>query len=315
VVTILSCIPIPAAAIEAGFPATATQTASVTEALGSYALPIGPWADGSMLTQRVEGRVVRNAWRIASPGATTLELLSPLRAGIEAEGFRLLYDCVTRDCGGFDFRYGMDVLPEPDMHVDLGDFRYLAAVRGEGAAAEHVALLVSRSAAAGFVQVVRVGPATAEPHVTASTKAVYSPASGAEEEPAADPAPGASALEAAIEAGTLVLEDLDWDHGASTLAPGDYASLAGLAAYLADNPGRRIAIVGHTDTAGSLAGNIALSRRRAEAVRDRLIRDHGAPAGRITAEGVGYLVPRASNQTEDGRARNRRVEVMLAGTD
>jgi OOP family OmpA-OmpF porin len=139
VVTILSCIPIPAAAIEAGFPATATQTASVTEALGSYALPIGPWADGSMLTQRVEGRVVRNAWRIASPGATTLELLSPLRAGIEAEGFRLLYDCVTRDCGGFDFRYGMDVLPEPDMHVDLGDFRYLAAVRGEGAAAEHVA--------------------------------------------------------------------------------------------------------------------------------------------------------------------------------
>jgi outer membrane protein OmpA-like peptidoglycan-associated protein len=75
-----------------------------------------------------------------------------------------------------------------------------------------------------------------------------------------------------------------------------------------------VAIVGHTDASGGLEANIALSRKRAQAVRNVLIEAFGVPAAQIQAEGVGYLSPRASNLTEAGRTQNRRVEVMLTST-
>jgi OOP family OmpA-OmpF porin len=75
-----------------------------------------------------------------------------------------------------------------------------------------------------------------------------------------------------------------------------------------------VVLVGHTDASGGLAGNTALSRARAASVRDRLMAEYAVPAAQITAEGVGYLAPRATNKTEDGRARNRRVEAILTST-
>ena len=72
-------------------------------------------------------------------------------------------------------------------------------------------------------------------------------------------------------------------------------------------------LVGHTDMTGALDANIALSRRRAEAVRERLLRDHGLNRDRIDAQGAGWLAPRASNATKAGRAANRRVEVVVSG--
>ncbi len=95
---------------------------------------------------------------------------------------------------------------------------------------------------------------------------------------------------------------------------GDFASLTGLAAYLAANPDARVTIVGHTDATGALDGNVVLSRRRAQSVVDRLVQDYGVAAGRLSAEGAGYLAPRASNLTEAGRAENRRVEAILTPT-
>ena len=92
-----------------------------------------------------------------------------------------------------------------------------------------------------------------------------------------------------------------------------FASLAELADWLARTPDVAVAIVGHTDADGSLEGNIAISRRRAQAVVDRLVADYGVPAGQLTAAGMGYLAPVASNLTPDGRAANRRVEAVITG--
>jgi len=76
----------------------------------------------------------------------------------------------------------------------------------------------------------------------------------------------------------------------------------------------RIALVGHTDTVGALDSNIALSQARAEAVRTRLVEEHGVAPERIEAHGIGFLAPRASNRSEAGRDSNRRVEaVVIAG--
>ena len=84
-----------------------------------------------------------------------------------------------------------------------------------------------------------------------------------------------------------------------------------ISAFLQENPTIRIAVVGHTDSVGALNANIALSKKRARAVRDRLTGRHDIAANRIEAEGMGYLAPIASNLTEEGRRANRRVEIIL----
>jgi len=284
------------------------RTAILRDTLSTYALPIGPWADGAMLTLRTEGAVETSAWRIEAPGATTMELLAPLRTQLIEGGFRLLFECAALECGGFDFRYSTTVLPEPEMHVDLGDYRYVAAERGSGDETEHVTLLVSRSRLAGFVQMIRVSPPSALDNVLSSK----APASSSSEAPA--PPVAADDPAQSLSEGVMVLDDLIFGSGAADLGEGDFPSLRSLAGFLDAHPQTRIALVGHTDTSGSLEANKALSQRRADAVRQRLVRQYGIAETRIEAHGVGFLSPRASNATETGRARNRRVEAIITST-
>ena len=115
--------------------------------------------------------------------------------------------------------------------------------------------------------------------------------------------------------GAQVLEDLVFPSGSASLVEGDYASLIALAAWLQADAGRKVVLVGHTDASGSLEGNIKLSRLRAESVRQVLLFKHNISPDRIQAEGIGFLSPRESNLTEDGRRKNRRVEVMATSTE
>lgn len=305
-----------AATLDLAFPAPAENTASRVETMTSFRLPIGPFQQGTMTTALAEGPLLQNAFRIASSDLTTLQLMQPLRDQIATAGFSVIFECETQACGGFDFRYGTDVLPEPDMHVDLGDFRYLAAERPGPKGKDYISLLVSRSPQDGFVQMTRVGQtALPEPTLMASTKSPHQMA--AEQTPSlpVQPEVPATGMAAALEqGGVAVLEDLVFASGSATLATGDYASLQELAAWLRANPDRTIALVGHTDASGGRAGNLSLSEKRAESVRQTLIKGFDIPAERVIADGVGYLAPRDSNQTEAGRQRNRRVEVMITST-
>lgn len=290
------------------FAVPATVSANRQEPLTSLRLPVGPFADGAMRTELVEGPLDQTAWRLQAPGQTTLQLLSPLREQLAREGWRTLFECETEACGGFDFRYGMDVMPEPDMHVDLRDFRYLAAERGTGAARQVVEILVSRSAVSGFAQVTQVGGRLPAPPTADPAPGDPPPAPPAE---AGDP----ESLPARLLSGEAVaLDDLVFASGSAELADGDSGSLAALAGVLRADPAARVILVGHTDASGPLDANMALSRRRAEAVRVRLVEGFGIDPARIEAEGVGYLAPRADNRTEEGRRLNRRVEAMLTST-
>ena len=304
-----------AATLELAFPAPAETTASRVETMTSFRLPVGPFRQGEMTTALTEGPLAQNAFRIASADLTTLQLMQPLRDQIAKAGFSVIYECETQACGGFDFRYGTDVLPEPDMHIDLGDFRYLAAEKPGAQGKEYISLVVSRSPQDGFVQMTRVGQsALPEPTLTASTK---SPLNVARQQTLALPvkpmAPTQGLAAGLEQGGTVVLEDLVFASGSAKLAEGDYASLQALAAWLQANPGKTIALVGHTDASGGLAGNLALSKKRAESVRQSLIK-LDVPGAQVVADGVGYLAPRDSNQTDAGRTRNRRVEVMITST-
>lgn len=288
------------------FPGPATVTATRQDALTTYRLPVGPATAAGVETRLVEGALEQTAWRIEVEGVATLALLRSLRTQLEADGWRSLFECETRACGGFDFRYGIEVLPEPEMHVDLGDFRFLAAERPAPAGPEYLSLLVSRSAKSGFVQLTRIGASLPDPAAT----------TGADPDPqpqAPMPVPGdfGSRLETG---GAVALDDLVFASGAADLAAGEFGSLADLAAYLAAHPASKVTLVGHTDASGSLSANVALSRKRADSVRRALIDRHGVDPAQVAAEGVGYLAPRATNQTEEGRTRNRRVEVILTST-
>lgn len=282
-----------------------------SEVPGSYDLPVGPFAGGTVPTRTVEGVVTQRALQLDAPDRTTLALLAPLREQVIAAGFEVLLDCDAPACGGFDFRYGTEVLPEPDMHVDLGDFRFLSATRGD----EAVSILVSRSALSGYVQITRV---TAAPGGVTLPDAPAPTAIDLDlviERDAGDlTLPDAQIGQALDQVGTAVLGDLDFASGAATLTGDNYPSLAAVAAWLEANPDGTIALVGHTDASGSLAANIAVSERRAEAVAQVLIDRYGVDPGRVTAEGVGFLAPRATNQTEEGRQKNRRVEVVVTST-
>ena len=295
------------------FPANAVLTADQVQTPHSYVLPLGPYAVGAVPGLPLEGRVQLRAWRLEGRGLTTLQLLQPLRAQFLQAGAKVLFECEAAQCGGFDFRFNIKVLPAPAMRVGLGDYRFLALQLN---AETHASLLVSRFGNAGFIQLVTVA---ANPGGTPAVQAhTHAPALAA---PGAVPAVGvqgevAQTLGAQLWAqGRAILADLEFTSGAADLGAGPFQSLAMLAQFLQDHPNSRVALVGHTDAVGALEGNIALSRRRAAQVVARLVADYGIDTARLQAEGMGFLAPIASNRTAEGRLANRRVEVILLDTD
>jgi outer membrane protein OmpA-like peptidoglycan-associated protein len=106
-------------------------------------------------------------------------------------------------------------------------------------------------------------------------------------------------------------DEVMFDFDSATIRPGFRETLRKVADVLRDYPQSEALIVGHTDSLGSEAYNLELSRRRAEAVRQALIAD-GVPPGQLRAEGRGEAEPRADNATEAGRQLNRRVEIYVS---
>lgn len=283
-------------------PAAARLLSERIVPLGGYDLPVAGFDGAEVPARGFEGRVARRTWRIDGSAATPLQLLDPLRDQLRAAGYVVIFDCAARDCGGFDFRFGTDVAEAPQMHVDLGNYRFVSAIRG---ADEALSLLISRTGSSAYIQEIHVSPAAQEEEGTAPAPAASTSA------PVIAAATGEALTDQLVSEGHIVLSDLDFGTGAGTLGAGPYASLEKLAAFLKANGGYRIVLVGHTDSVGALEGNLTLSRQRAGAVRDRLITAYGAEPARIGAEGVGYLAPRASNLTPEGREQNRRVEAVL----
>lgn len=298
-------IPLDVWGLSLNMPGAAEEVASQVSRDDSYFLPTAPFSNGALDGVVAEGVVRQTAWKIDEDGMTTLQILAPLRQDLLNEGFTALYECEAQVCGGFDFRYQIELLPEPDMHVNLSDFRYLAAKKGDGAIAEYVGLVVSRSTKTGFVQLTQISRLDRSASFTTSTKAP----------PPQTALALAGPIGALLEtAGHATLDDLLFKTGSSELGDEAFSSLENLAQYLTARPDRQVKLVGHTDASGSLDNNISLSKRRASAVAARLVEKYGVSPDQVSADGVGFLAPRASNLSEDGRTLNRRVEVILTST-
>ena len=110
--------------------------------------------------------------------------------------------------------------------------------------------------------------------------------------------------------GHVEVPGIFFDTGKSELKPESDAALAEIAKLLNADAALKVYVVGHTDNVASLDLNLKLSQARAESVVQALTAKHGIAASRLVGRGVGPLAPVASNDSEEGRARNRRVELV-----
>ena len=110
--------------------------------------------------------------------------------------------------------------------------------------------------------------------------------------------------------GKIALYGIYFDTGKAVLKPESQAQVDQMVALLKAQPTLKVYLVGHTDSEGALDANLALSQQRAQAVVDALVRAK-VDAKRLNARGVANLAPVASNAADAGRARNRRVELVL----
>ncbi len=110
--------------------------------------------------------------------------------------------------------------------------------------------------------------------------------------------------------GHVTVEGIYFDTAKSVLKPESEQAISEIAKLLTSDPALKLFVVGHTDTVGSLDANMRLSQDRAAAVVQALVGKHGVTPARLKSFGNGPYAPVASNDTEEGRAKNRRVELV-----
>lgn len=110
--------------------------------------------------------------------------------------------------------------------------------------------------------------------------------------------------------GHVAVYGILFDTGKADIEPESGQAIGEIAKLLKGDGGLKLFVVGHTDTVGAVAANLKLSEARAEAVLQALVGTHDIPAGRLRAFGAGPFAPVASNDSEEGRAKNRRVELV-----
>ena len=125
----------------------------------------------------------------------------------------------------------------------------------------------------------------------------------------------AAAMASSIaDTGSVAIYGINFDTASSVIKPDSGPAIDEIAKLLSENPTLKVYIVGHTDMVGDAASNVKLSQARAQSVITALVSKHGIAAARLIAFGNGPYAPVASNKTDDGRAKNRRVELVEIAT-
>lgn len=256
-----------------------------------YALRTGKTRASGTLT--LEGALTRLTYE-GPRDRSVLEVFRNYESTLRQAGFETLYSCDRAECG--DIRKDIESGERYMLLWGAGDHRYLAAKlpRGEGDA--YVALYVTRNGGGGPAK----GRAMVQLDVIES-RAMDGGMLTVD----------ADTLGRDLERdGRVALYGIQFDSDRDTLRPDSATQIAQIAELLAQDPGIAIRVVGHTDGRGTADYNVRLSQRRAARVVEALAREHRVEPGRMESTGVGAAEPLASNDTEAGRALNRRVEIV-----
>ena len=235
------------------------------------------------------GRTTTKVFQIDGTSLTLDQMLQPIITHLNDKQFSIELYCNTKVCGGFNFRKNLTVSNPPFMLVNVANYSVITAVKNSSA----ISLVASKLGNTIYLQILSIG--------TTNNDLILQ-----DQEPLKD-----SYSFKLKEDGAIVLDDLIYRSGSADLGPGPFESLSALANFLKGTPSSSIILVGHSDAIGELRKNIELSRNRAQAVVDRLIKDYGINQSRISSQGIGFLSPKTNNSTEKSRKKNRRVEAIL----
>lgn len=248
-------------------------------------------------------------WYEAAGDTTALELARNYEAELESAGFQLLYNSsddptVARWPVGYLWPFDRNIRSRRRHHIftnaDQGRVRALTAKRDRpDGSSVYVAVTAVEWASddpgawakrGAYVAVEVIEPKAMKQNMVRVT---------------------AEQMSTAITTtGRATLYGILFDTNKAEIKPDSKPALEEIARLLKSQPSMRLHIVGHTDSVGGLDANLALSKRRSEAVLDALRANHGIAAQRLTANGVASLAPVATNEREEGRAKNRRVELV-----
>jgi hypothetical protein len=239
-----------------------------------------------------------------------LEVFRNYQQALKAAGYEMVYACETARCEADHIQDLIKELPRTarwkksdamiDSTFNSGNqpyFHYLSARKSGPGGVTYVALgLAGGSSSAPVLGRVRQFIQIVEPVQVDMGKVTVD----------------ANAIQGGLKRdGKIALYDVTFDTSKATLNPQSDAQLAQMAQALKAAPALKVFIVGHTDNQGELARNTTLSQQRADAVVSALSSRFGIAPARLLGRGVANLAPVASNDTEQGRARNRRVELVV----
>ena len=244
--------------------------------------------DGKAKDQRrLEGRVTRIAYK-ASAGPSIIEVSRNYEQQLIKAGFKTLLTCDTDACGGIPFSENVSALPAPQMWLDGFNYHYFSARKQDGGHDTYASVAVSKNNDEIYAQLTVVQINTMD-----------------------DKMVDAAAMSKGLgDKGHIALYGIYFDTDKTTLKPESRPTLDEIAKLLKGQPKLSVYIVGHTDSQGGYDYNMNLSRGRAQSVAADLVAHYGIDKARLKTAGVGFLAPLGSNQTEDGRALNRRTELV-----
>ncbi len=250
--------------------------------------PVKKASDAETTALEVEGRITRIVYRVP-PGISALEVFRNFEARVADAGFAPVFSGGPGDIDAYTFKYKHPVEILDKISVS-DEILYLMAKKSVGGADVYLGIMVSPHSG-GDGQRVRL--------IATETKAMEMQMVDADQ------------MQRSIaEAGRVALYGIYFDHDSASIKTESGPTLGEIGKLLASQPGLKIIVVGHTDYTGGYDYNMNLSKQRARSVAAALVSDYEISPDRLKSAGVGYLAPAASNETDAGRALNRRVELV-----
>lgn len=250
----------------------------------------------------LEGRLTRNLY-IVPAGPSSAEVFRNYRTELSAKGFTTLFEGRPGELG-----YWMAKAFENDggpggqiLGYGEKEARYIAATKEEDGVTTHLAIYVLEYTD-GYHSTLRPKKGQVALRIDMLQSGELK-----DQMVVVSAADIARSLD---QAGRIALYGLNFDFNKATLQADSGPTLDEIAKFLKANPSQRVHVVGHTDSIGGVDSNQKLSQARAATVVSTLAKQYGIAANRLRPAGLGLLAPVATNATEEGRAKNRRVELL-----
>ncbi len=267
-----------------------------------YTLPTGKISGKSHeKTIKLEGKLTRLVYN-APAEASTLEIYRSYEKELKKKGFQILFSCAKDACGPkwagktyalneLVLKYGSDI-GASITHGNPNQERFLSAKMASPGGQEIYCAIFTTTGWRNYpviqMDIIEIGKMS-EDLVKIDPKEL---------------------LNDIRKTGYASLYGINFDIGKADIKKESVETIAKIAELLKMDPSLSIYVVGHTDDTGDFEANMALSKARAEAIAEELIKNHGVAGDRLSPHGAGPLAPVATNMNEEGRAKNRRVSLV-----